>query len=50
MSLVEKEFNALTENKPFPAKSSNNKECMICHYWIFNHGFNFQDYVMIVMI
>ena len=18
---------------------------MICHYWFFNHGFNFQDYV-----
>ena len=21
------------------------KECMICHYWFFNHGFNFQDYL-----
>ena len=27
------------------AKSNNSKECMICHYWIFNHGFNFQDHV-----
>ena len=26
-------------------KSNNSKECMICHYWIFNHGFEFQDYV-----
>ena len=26
-------------------KSSNSKECMICRYWFFNHGFNFQDYV-----
>ena len=27
------------------AKSINRKECMICHYWYFNHGFKFQDYV-----
>ena len=27
------------------AKSNNNKECMICHYWFSNHGFKFQDYV-----
>ena len=27
------------------AKSNSCKECMICHYWFFNHGFNFQDYV-----
>ena len=19
------------------------KECMICHFWFFNHGFKFQD-------
>ena len=26
------------------AKSNNNKECMICHYFFFNHGrFKFQD-------
>ena len=24
------------------AKSSNSKECMICHYFFFNHGFEFQ--------
>ena len=24
-------------------KSDNSKECMICHYWFFNHGFKFQD-------
>ena len=24
------------------AKSNNNKECMVCHYWFFNHGFEFQ--------
>ena len=23
------------------AKSINSKECMICHYWTFNHGFKF---------
>ena len=28
-----------------PAKSNDNKECMICHYWFFNHEFKFQDYV-----
>ena len=28
-----------------PAKSNSSKECRICHYWLFNHGFIFQDYV-----
>ena len=27
------------------AKRNNSKECMICHYWFFNHGFEFQDSV-----
>ena len=27
------------------AKSNNSKECMICHYWFFNHGFELQNYV-----
>ena len=27
------------------AKSNNSKECIICLYFFFNHGFNFQDYV-----
>ena len=27
------------------AKSNNSEECMICHYYFFNLGFNFQDYV-----
>ena len=27
------------------AKSNNSKECMICHYFLFNHGFEFQDSV-----
>ena len=27
------------------AKSNNSKKCMICHYWFFNPGFKFQDYV-----
>ena len=26
-------------------KSYRSKECMICHYWLFNHGFEFQDSV-----
>ena len=26
-------------------KSNNSKECMISHYWFFNHGFKFQDSV-----
>ena len=25
------------------AKSDNSKECIVCHYSIFNHGFEFQD-------
>ena len=27
------------------AKSNNSKECMICHYCLFNHGFEIQDSV-----
>ena len=26
-------------------KINRSKECMICHYWFFNHGFKFQDSV-----
>ena len=26
-------------------KSGNSKECIVCHYWFFNHGFKFQDSV-----
>ena len=25
-----------------PTKSNRSKECMIFHYWFFNHGFKFQ--------
>ena len=27
------------------AKSNRSKECMICHYWFFNHWFKFQNSV-----
>ena len=27
------------------AKSNNSKECIICYYWVFYHGFEFQDHV-----
>ena len=27
------------------AKSNDCKECLICHYWFFNHGFKFQNSV-----
>ena len=27
------------------ANINNSKECMICHYWFFNQGFEFQDSV-----
>ena len=27
------------------AKSNKSRECMICHYWPFNHGFKFQNSV-----
>ena len=27
------------------AKSNNSKECMVCYYWHFSHGLEFQDYV-----
>ena len=26
-------------------KSNRSKECIICHYWFFNHGFKFQNSV-----
>ena len=26
-------------------KSNRSKKCMICHYWVFNHGFKYQDFV-----
>ena len=28
-----------------PAKSNDSNESMVCHYWLFNNGFGFQDYV-----
>ena len=28
-----------------PTKSNQSKEYMICHYWLLNHGFKFQDSV-----
>ena len=28
-----------------PTKSNDSKECMICHYWFYNHGFKFQDLI-----
>ena len=27
------------------AKSNKSKECMICHFFVFSHGFKFQDSV-----
>ena len=27
------------------AKSNNSIECIICHYWYFNHGFKFHNSV-----
>ena len=34
------------------AKNNNSKECVVCHYWFFNHEFiNFKILsVMVVMI
>ena len=28
-----------------PTKTNKSEECMICHYWFFNHGLKFQDSV-----
>ena len=33
-----------------PTKSNKSRECMIYHYWFFDHGFKFQDYTMVVTI
>ena len=27
------------------SRSNKSTECIICHYWFFNYGFKFQDYV-----
>ena len=27
-----------------PTKNNKNRDCIICHYFFFNHGFKFQDY------
>ena len=32
----------ISEGTDLP-KSNRSKECIICHYWFFNHGFKFQD-------
>ena len=29
----------------YPAQKQQQKKCMICNYWFFNHGFGFQDSV-----
>ena len=26
-------------------KSNNSKECIVCHYWFFKHGFKFQSFI-----
>ena len=26
-------------------KSKNSKECIVCYYWYFNHGFKFQNFI-----
>ena len=28
-----------------PTKNNKSRGCMICHYWLFNHGFKFQDHL-----
>ena len=34
-----------------PTKSNNSKECIICHYWFFDHGFKLKIlYAMVAMI
>ena len=39
-------YNNIDINKEIdPTKSSKSGKCMICHYFVFNHGFKFQDYV-----
>ena len=34
-----------TSKETDPAKGSSSEECMVCHYWVFNHGFKYQDSV-----
>ena len=36
-------YNRIDIIEGIDAAKSNSKECMICHYWFFNHGFKFQD-------
>ena len=44
-SLIKINFKDVISEEIDPAKNNDSKECMICHYWFFNHGFEFQDYV-----
>ena len=30
--------------RPDITKNNNNKECIICNFWVFNHSFKFQDF------
>ena len=39
------EITDISEGIDF-TKSNRSKECVICYYWLFNHGFKFQDSVM----
>ena len=39
-------YESIDVNEEIDSTESNkNKECLICHYWLFNHGFKFQDSV-----
>ena len=33
----------ISEGIEFHKSDNKSKECMICHYWFFNHRFEFQD-------
>ena len=43
--LAENVFEDYVSEGIDPTKSNKSRECMICHYLSFNHGFKFQDYV-----
>ena len=36
-------YDRINKSKGIELAKSSNKECMVCHYRFFNHGFEFQD-------
>ena len=45
MGVINAYYNRINIHEGIYFKSNNSKECVTCHYWFFNHGFEFKDSV-----